>query len=67
MKIVYYYILYLKAKNNPEEIEIHLKPFNTKTAAEVYGIKAQKEFGDRVFFSKIKKVDLAKYQEGIWL
>ena len=51
-KVVYYYVLYLRAKNNPEDIEIHLKPFNTKGEAEAYQLKTDKHFGKRVYFSK---------------
>ena len=67
MKVIYYYVLYLRSKNNSDEIEIHLKPFNTKVAAEEYKEKTDKEFGSRVYYSKIKKMDIAKYDGGIWL
>ena len=67
MKIVYYYVLYLKGKQYPDMIEIHLRPFTTKDKAEAYREKTDKAYGDRVYFSKIKKVDLAKSDKGIWL
>lgn len=67
MKIVYYYIVYLKALKNPDKIEIHCKPFNTKAAAEEYGLKVAKEYGNRIYYTKIKKVDLSKSEKGIWL
>lgn len=64
MKIIYYYVLYLKKEN---DIEIHAKPFTTKSAAEDYQKKSDAHFGDRVYFSKIKKVDVSKYDKEIWL
>lgn len=67
MKILYYYIIYLRQIKDPETVEIHLCPFNTKAKAEAYKLKADKEFADRLVFSKIKKVDLAKYEGGFWL
>lgn len=67
MNIVYYYILYLKQIKNPDTIEIHLCPFNTKAKAEAYRQRVDQEFGDRVVHSKVKKVDLSKYEGGFWL
>lgn len=64
MKIIYYYVLYLKRNN---DIEIHLKPFTTKSAAEEYQKRSDEYFGERVYFSKIKKVDVSKSDKEIWL
>lgn len=69
MKIVYFYILYLK---NEEDVsidvpEIHGRPFPTEQKAKEFKEKCDKHFGDRVQFSKIKKVDLSKHEKGIWL
>ena len=67
MKIVYYYLLYLRAKDDPEAIELHLKPFKTKVEAEEYQQEQDEKYGERVYHSKIKRVDLAKSERGIWL
>ena len=67
MKIVYYYVLYLRGEYDRESIEIHLRPFKTKEAAEAYKEKYDKHFADRVYHSKIKRVDLAKSEKGLWL
>ena len=65
MKIVYYYVVYLKEKQHPEKVEIHLRPFDTEKKAKEYKEKYDKEFGDRFVFSKIKKVDISKNER--WL
>lgn len=67
MKIVYYYIAYIRNKQYPEDIELHLLPFNTKQAAEDYQKEFDKKAGDRLYHSKIKRVDLAKFERGLWL
>lgn len=67
MKIVYYYVLYLRGLKDPNKIEIHCEPFNTKKEAEDYQAKADKHFGERYYSSTIKRVDLSKFEKGIWL
>ena len=67
MKIVYYYVLYLRGKKDPEMIELHLKPFKKKDEAETYRRQCDNAFGERVYHSKIKKVDLSKSKDEIWL
>ena len=67
MKIVYYYIAYVKNKQYPSDIEIHALPFDTKDAAEKYKEKWDAHVGDRLYHSKIKRVDLSKFEGGIWL
>ncbi len=67
MKIVYYYIAYVRNKQYPEDIEIHLLPFDTKDAAEAYKVDWDKKVGDRLYHSKVKRVDLAKFPGGLWL
>lgn len=67
MDVVYYYVLYLKSKENEYFVEIHLKPFETKQEAEEYRKKADEYFGDRVVHSKIRRTDLSKSENGLWL
>lgn len=67
MKIVYYYIAYIRNKQYPEDIEIHGLPFDTKKEAEEYQVEFDKKAGDRLYYSKIKRVDLSKFERGIWL
>ena len=67
MQIIYYVVIYLKALKHPEMVEIHLKPKKTKDAAKEYEEQAIKEYGDRIVHTKIKRVDLAKFEGGIWL
>lgn len=67
MDIKYYYIAYIKNKQYPEDIEVHALPFDTKDAAQAYKEKFDKECGERLYHSKIKRVDLAKFPGGIWL
>jgi len=67
MKIVYYYIAYVRNKQYPEDIELHLLPFATKKEAENYKVKWDEKVGDRLYHSKIKRVDLSKFENEIWL
>lgn len=67
MKIIYYLVIYYKSKNNPEDIEISCKPFSTKAKAEEYMTNHAEALIERMTHWKIKKVDLSKYPEGIWL
>lgn len=71
MEIVYYYVLYLKrmSKKTPGryKIDIHLDPFPTQARAEAYKKECDAHYGDLVHFSCVKKVDLTKHKEGIWL
>ena len=71
MNIVYYYILYLKRESKKEKgkekIEIHMDPFDTKAKAEAYKEKCDAHYGKKVHWSGIKRVDLAKYEKGIWI
>lgn len=67
MKIVYYYVLYLRRNKKPEEIEIHMRPFSTEAKAKECAAHFDKEFGKRVYYSGIKKVNLSKYEKEIWV
>ena len=65
MKIVYYYIAYVKNSFKPSKVEIHCCPFDTEKAAKEYQQEFDKKLGERFVFSKIKKVDLSKNER--WL
>lgn len=68
MTVVYYYVLYLKVKHaDSEKIEIHLMPFKRQSSAEEYKKKADARYGDMVYHSLIKKVDVSKHEKGIWI
>lgn len=69
MKIVYFAIIYLKGKQNPEAIEVHARPFTTRDRADKYleKLRSESNLKDRITFSKVRKVDLAKYAAGIWI
>lgn len=67
MKVVYYYVLYLRAKDNQDFVEIHLKPFSTKEEAENFRKEWDARFGERVVFSKVRRTDLSNSKNGIWL
>ena len=71
MKIVYYVVLYLKKelKTKPGEfkVTIHLDPFGTQARAEAYKAQCEENYGDRLLRASIKKVDLSKYEDGVWL
>ena len=67
MDIVYFYLVYLRNKKDPEKIEVHGIPFSTREEAERYKSKADKHFGKRLYFSKIRRTDLSKSKDGLWI
>lgn len=71
MNVVYYYVLYLRkeSKKTPgkSKVEIHLDPFDTQAQAESYKKKCDAKYGKMVHKSLIKKVDLSKHPEGVWI
>lgn len=71
MNVVYYAVFYFRrtSKSDPkkERIEIFLTPFPTQSKAEEYKKKLDAHYGKRVYFSAVKKVDLAKHEKGIWI
>lgn len=67
MKIVYYCIVYYTSHSDPNIIEIAAKPYDTKEKAEKACIKMKKDFGNKVKYTKVKRVDLSKSKDGYWL
>lgn len=65
MDIVYYYVVYInEGRSHPD---IRLQAFPTQKKAESFKAQADERFKDKIIFSTIKKVDLSKHKEGIWL
>ena len=67
MKIVYYSVVYYKSEKDPTKIEIALKPYFIKTEAEKACVKMKEQFGEKIVYTKVKKVNLSNSKDGYWL